>query len=76
MSELFRVIGAAIAIGGLSACQSQIEFEPPQGTQIYVPKTQATDPPGGVGPPPGRTAAERQARKTYYGGPRGEEWGE
>lgn len=29
---------------------------------------------GGSGPPPGRTAAERQARKDYYRGPRGLEW--
>jgi len=76
MPGLFRVIGAAIVIGGLSACQSQIDFKSPQGTQIYAPKTPVAGPPGGVGPPPGRTAAERQARKTYYGGPRGEEWGE
>lgn len=29
---------------------------------------------GGSGPPPGRTPAEREARKTYYQGPRGEEF--
>jgi len=32
--------------------------------------------PGGAqgGPPPGRTEAERQARKDYYRGPRGDEF--
>ena len=29
---------------------------------------------GGSGPPPGRTASERQARKEYYRGPRGQEF--
>lgn len=28
----------------------------------------------GGGPPPGRTASERQARKDYYRGPRGNEF--
>ncbi len=27
---------------------------------------------GGVGPPPGRTPTERQARRDYYRGPRGD----
>lgn len=30
--------------------------------------------PIGSGPPPGRTASERQARKDYYRGPRGDEF--
>lgn len=29
---------------------------------------------GGVGPAPGQTDAERQARKDYYRGPRGDEF--
>lgn len=29
---------------------------------------------GGNGPPPGRTAAEREARRDYYRGPRGHEF--
>jgi len=28
----------------------------------------------GLAPPPGRTSAERQARKDYYRGPRGDEF--
>ena len=51
------------------------------GCELFVPSQSApTQPPqraidqGGAGPPPGRTEAERQARKDYYGGPRGDEW--
>jgi hypothetical protein len=29
---------------------------------------------GGSGPPPGRTQAEREQRKDYYRGPRGDEF--
>lgn len=31
-------------------------------------------PRGGLAPPPGRTEAERQARRSYYQGPRGDEF--
>ena len=64
---IFRII-LPIALLGLAGC---------------VPTTQASytsAPPefaaGGAigGPPPGRTGAERQARKDYYRGPRGDEF--
>lgn len=76
MPGLLRRIGPLLLLWALSACESSIDFKSPKGIQVNNPQTPVSGPPGGVGPPPGRTPAERQARKTYYGGPRGEEWGE
>ncbi|MFT7596707.1 MAG: hypothetical protein ACI8R4_004046 [Paracoccaceae bacterium] len=67
---VFRIILPVvlpIALLGLAGC---------------VPTTQASytsAPPeigvrGGIGPPSGRTGAEREARKDYYRGPRGDEF--
>lgn len=57
---------AALALTGLTACI-------PTGTTSY----NSAPPPGmsmGVAPPPGRTESERQMRKAYYRGPRGNEF--
>jgi hypothetical protein len=54
------------ALIGLTAC------EPTTGpTTRAAPSAQVT---AGLAPPSGRTSAERQARKNYYRGPRGDEF--
>ncbi len=61
----------AVALVSLAACT------PTGGGTVggggYSAPTSA-DLPGGIAPSPGRTAAQRQANKDYYRGPRGHEF--
>jgi hypothetical protein len=56
----------ALVVIGLTACDPTgiPSFSTPAPIEIH----------SGLGPPPGRTADERQARKDYYRGPRGDEF--
>lgn len=56
----------ALAMLGLAACE-------PSGGASFASAPSA-DLVGGLAPPRGQTSAERQARKEYYRGPRGDEF--
>lgn len=58
--------GVDLSVSGDAAVGVSSSSGPSSGTVRYG---------GGLaGPPPGRTAEERQARKDYYRGPRGDEF--
>lgn len=57
----------------LAGCEANIDFRGQGGTKITSTRT-VFGPPGGLPPPPGRTAEERAARRDYYRGPRGAEF--
>lgn len=64
---MIRVFSLVICMAALSACQ------PTTSSSVNV----GFSSPGfavGSAPPPGRTEAERSARRKYYQGPRGDEW--
>lgn len=67
VSRCFLFFALSGAILGLVACDST-------GTPSVAPGAHSAYVTGGLAPPPGRTSAERQARKAYYRGPRGSEF--
>ncbi len=63
------LVAGFVSMAGMAGCE---ELGPHQ-TVPQVHKGQVINQ-GGAGPAPGRTEAERQARKAYYKGPRGDEF--
>ena len=55
-----------VALISLAAC------EPSVGTPVST--SPSANVVGGLGPPSGRTETERQTRKDYYRGPRGDDF--
>lgn len=66
------VLPAALLL--LAACESQVDFRSPGPARVQSTSTFLDAPRPSAGPPPGRTAAERSARREYYQGPRGQEF--
>lgn len=73
MPGLLRPIALLAGLALLAGCESPIDFNAPSGPKIHAPRTPVSQP-AGLPPPPGRTNAERQARRDYYSGPRGDEF--
>lgn len=69
---LFLSLSAALVL--LTACESQIDFRGPGPTQVKTTRSVFDAPAPVVAPPPGRSSAQRSARRDYYGGPRGQEF--
>ena len=80
-----RLVAAAAVVIGLSACDGgsvggqsvDLSVSGDAAVGASASSGGATNfPAGGArgGPPPGRTDAERQGRKNYYRGPRGQEF--
>lgn len=63
---IFARVLLALALISLAACEPT--------ASMSVAAAPSANPVGGLAPPPGRTSAERQARKDYYRGPRGNEF--
>lgn len=64
LKHLPLLVGALVAV---SACQPTVSGSVSVGATSPVFSS-------GSPPPPGRTDAERQARRDYYRGPRGDEF--
>ena len=70
---------AALLVLGLAACTAgsggSVSVSGDGAVGISASSGATVQASGGLGgPPPGRTSAERQARKDYYRGPRGQEF--
>jgi hypothetical protein len=78
MSEMPGLKNGIVRLGAVASLVSVAGMASCQEVQPHVPAAQAHDGKvinqGGAGPAPGRTEAERQARKDYYQGPRGDEF--
>jgi hypothetical protein len=64
------VFGLTVGMIALSGCTAASTVAAPSYTGASAPSGSW----GGAGPPPGRTASERAARKEYYRGPRADEF--
>lgn len=73
MGQVRQALVPILLALALAGCETELDFKDPRGLRIGDTNT-GWGRPGGLPPASGRTDAERQARRDYYSGPRGDEF--